>query len=120
MPPARPKPVVRPVDHEAIREMLVVVVNDAVESKLADLKESIHKIMEALTGNGFGANHGLITRVSELERRLEHHTAEFHAFRQEQRDAWARVKWTSAGIGVGAGLGSGGLVFAAIKVLGGG
>lgn len=119
MPPAK-KPPVRPVDHDAIREMLVVVVNDAVESKLADLKDAVHKIMEALTGNGFGANHGLIIRVSEVEKRLEHHTAEFHAFRDEQRQAWARIKWTATGVGVGAGLSGGSIVYAAIKVLGGG
>lgn len=130
--PTAKKPVpVRPVDHDAIRVMMVEVFGEVVDSRLADLREAVHEIKLALTGNGFGAQHGLIERMANVEKAqqtlaqnaekdIEALRAEFHAFRQEQRDAWAKIKWTFTGIGMGAGLSGGGIVYAAVKLLGGG
>lgn len=117
MPPTSETPRARSVslhDFNLLRDLVT-----GMDARLTEMRDSIHKVQEALTGNGFGANHGLIERVKTLENTLTIHIAEFHAFRDEQRQAWARVKWTASGIGIGAGLGGGSLVYAAVKLIGG-
>ena len=117
-PPRKPAVAAISIDEDAIRAMLTAAVSDAVDDRLAELKATLYEIRTALTGNGFGANHGLIYRVGEVEKNLVALQGEFHAERQERRDAAAKVKYTAMGVGIGAGLGGGGLVLAIVKLFG--
>lgn len=111
--------------HAEVRSMTTAlgVVTDgisALEDRLDSIERSNHEIREALTGNGFGSHFGLIHRTGEVEKAQVALQAEVHALRAETRDRWNRIKWTTAGIGIGAGVGGGSLVAMALKLVNGG
>ena len=125
MPTAKKPAPLFTISADGLREMMQAIVADAVDSQLADIKQaleeskdSLYEIKTALTGNGFGVNHGLIFRVGEVEKGLVALQAEVHAERQERRDAAAKLKYTALGIGIGAGLGGGGLALGIAKMFG--
>jgi len=76
-----------------------------------------------LGGNGseFGFNVGVVGTVNALQRTVEVMQSEDHAAikRIETLEGrWSRVRWTAAGIGIGAGVASGGVIVTVLTILG--
>ena len=136
MPPAKkPSPIIT-VSADGLREMMAAIVADAVDTQLADIKtalseskESLYEIKTALTGNGLGANHGLIERMAKVEGSIEALQAEVHKaisdaaaqvekVAQAQEARWSRLKWTSVGIGIGSGVSGAGVALTVVRMLG--
>ena len=136
MPPAKkPAPIIT-VSADGLREMMETIVADAVDTQLADIKVALDEVKSlgyetraALTGNGLGANHGLIERMSKVEGSIEALQAEVHkaiadAARQvevvaaAQEARWSRLKWTSVGIGIGSGVSGAGVALGVVRMLG--
>ena len=107
------------IDHAKLKTLLESVVSDALDCRLEAMRHQLSEVVVALTGNGYGFEKGLIAKVTSMEKANEVHVAEFHEFRDETRNRWDRLKYTSVGAGIGAGIGGGGIVAIVMKILGG-
>lgn len=122
--PTAKKPILS-IDAKGLHDMMESIVADAVDTRLENIKaildsqvESLREIKDALTGNGFGAAHGLIYRVADVEKRLTAQEEQIRTERQERLNMVARTRNIAVGVGIGAGLGSGGAVIAIAKAMG--
>jgi len=91
---------------------LTQVVDGTLDAKLEPVIKNQDKLIEALTGNGFGANKGLIPRVEDLEACETLQNGEIDKLWRR----WDKAKWVSVGVGLGYSATGGSFVFVLSKM----
>ena len=87
--------------------------HEDIQGAIDSLTQIASRLEVSIVGDEYG-NLGLVARVDRVEDRQERISTNV----SDLQSKWERVKWTALGWGVGAGLGSGGLLALFIQLSG--